>query len=163
MDAILQRIEACYQLAEQHLEQRFSRPRVDFAVRGQKAGVAWLMENRLSFNHRLYQENREDFLHQTVPHEVAHLIAHALFGSRIAPHGREWRMLMQDLFGLPPLRCHNYRIERRVQTRYLYLCGCTEPVPFSPQRHALVKRGRRYQCLRCGSALTFSGKRRQAA
>src|SRR5690606_3296645 len=110
-----------------------------------KAGVAYLNRNLLRFNAQMYRENRDDFLLQTVPHEVAHLIAHALFGGEIRAHGREWQTLMTDLYGLPARRCHDYAVAQRRSTRYLYRCGCPEGIPFTPQRHALVRRGRRYQ------------------
>ncbi len=70
------RVEACYQLAEDFFKRSFPRPEVSFKLRGQKAGVAHLQENLLRFNPKLYAENREHFLKQTVAHEVAHLAAH---------------------------------------------------------------------------------------
>lgn len=154
------RVEHCYRLAEEFFSRGFVRPQVSFRLRGQKAGVAHLGENLLRFNPRLYAENREDFLLQTVPHEVAHLIAHQVFGGRIQPHGSEWQSIMRGVYGLPPRRCHDYVIERRPRTSYLYLCQCPErnEFPFSPQRHALVARGRSYFCRRCKATLRFSGR-----
>ena len=160
MDQILHRLEQCYQLAEQHFDRPFDRPHVSLALRGQKAGVAYLQRNELRFNAQLYQENQVHFLKQTVPHEVAHLLAQALYGDRIRPHGREWQGLMTGLFGLPAERCHTYAVRRRRSTHYLYRCGCPEGIPFTPQRHALVRRGRRYSCRRCGDMLHFTGQQR---
>ena len=160
MDQILHRLEQCYQLAEQHFDRPFDRPHVSLALRGQKAGVAYLQRNELRFNAQLYQENQVHFLKQTVPHEVAHLLAQALYGDRIRPHGREWQGLMTGLFGLPAERCHTYAVRRRPSTHYLYRCGCPEGIPFTPQRHALVRRGRRYSCRRCGDMLHFTGQQR---
>ena len=160
MNQILHRLEQCYQLAEQHFNRPFERPRVSFELRGQKAGVAYLQRNELRFNAQLYRENHQHFLQQTVPHEVAHLLAQALYGDRIRPHGREWQGLMTGLFGLPAERCHSYAVRRRRSTAYLYRCGCPEGIPFTPQRHALVRRGRRYSCRRCGDLLHFTGQQR---
>ena len=160
MDQILHRLEQCYQLAEQYFDRPFDRPHVSLALRGQKAGVAYLQRNELRFNAQLYQENQAHFLKQTVPHEVAHLLAQALYGDRIRPHGREWQGLMTGLFGLPAERCHTYAVRRRRSTHYLYRCGCPEGIPFTPQRHALVRRGRRYSCRRCGDMLHFTGQQR---
>lgn len=158
MDQILHRLEQCYQLAEQHFARPFERPRVTLDLRGQKAGIAYLHRNLLRFNAQLYRENREDFLQQTVAHEVAHLLAQALYGDGIRPHGREWQGLMTGLFGLPALRCHDYQVPQRRSTQYLYRCGCPESIPFTSQRHALVRRGRRYSCRRCGDRLHFTGQ-----
>lgn len=158
MDQILYRLEQCYQLAEHHFERSFERPVVRLDLRGQKAGVAYLQRNLLRFNAQLYRENQADFLQQTVPHEVAHLLAQALYGSHIRPHGREWQGLMTGLFGLPARRCHDYQVAQRRGRRYLYRCACPEGIAFTAQRHALVRRGRRYACRRCGSSLHFSGQ-----
>ncbi len=98
------RVEACYRQAEHFFQRSFPRPTVSFRLRGQKAGVAHLDENLLRFNPQLYRENREHFLEQTVAHEVAHLIAHQLFGPRIRPHGEEWQLIMRGIYGLPPDR-----------------------------------------------------------
>ncbi|WP_263146452.1 SprT family zinc-dependent metalloprotease [Pseudomonas sp. RIT-PI-AD] len=155
------KVEACYQQAEAFFKRRFTRPEVSFKLRGQKAGVAHLTENKLRFNPRLYQENLDNFLRQTVPHEVAHLIAHQLFGGRIQPHGEEWQLIMRGVYELPPDRCHTYAVERRKATRFVYRCACVDnDFPFSAQRHALVARGRRYFCRRCKATLTFTGEQR---
>ena len=118
-------------------------------------------ENLLRFNPQLYQENREDFLRQTVPHEVAHLVAHQLFGLRIQPHGEEWQLIMRGVYELPPSRCHTYAVKRRQVARFIYRCSCPDgEFPFSAQRHALVAKGRRYLCRRCRATLNFSGEQR---
>ncbi|HAQ26021.1 SprT family zinc-dependent metalloprotease [Stutzerimonas nitrititolerans] len=156
------RVEACYQQAEAFFKQRFERPQVNFKLRGQKAGVAHLHENLLRFNPQLYRENREHFLKQTVAHEVAHLIAHRLFGNRIRAHGEEWQLIMRGVYELPADRCHNYEIARRQVSRYIYRCECPErDFPFTAQRHALVRKGRRYFCRSCRATLVFSGQQRQ--
>jgi SprT protein len=155
------RVEACYQRAEAHFKRSFRRPEVSLRLRGQKAGVAHLQENLLRFNPTLYAQNREDFLRQTVPHEVAHLIAQALYGRRIRPHGAEWQTIMREVFALQPLRCHSYAVQRRPVTRFVYLCACPEQdFAFSAQRHRLVARGTRYFCRRCKATLSYSGEQR---
>ncbi|MGG2396425.1 SprT family zinc-dependent metalloprotease [Pseudomonas sp. SH1-B] len=155
------RVEACYQQAEAFFKQRFARPEISFKLRGQKAGVAHLTENKLRFNLQLYRDNHEDFLRQTVPHEVAHMIAHQLFGPRIQPHGEEWQLIMRGVYELPPHRCHSYEVERRKVNRFIYRCSCVDgEFPFTAQRHALVAKGRRYYCRRCKVTLTFSGEQR---
>ncbi|SDT94006.1 SprT protein [Pseudomonas pohangensis] len=160
-EQIQKRVETCYQQAERFFQRTFSRPEVSLQLRGQKAGVAHLQENKLRFNPQLYRENQDDFLRQTVAHEVAHLIAHSMFGSRIRPHGAEWQQIMRGVYQLPPLRCHNYAVQRRAVTRYIYRCQCLDgEFPFTSRRHAMVKRGQRYQCRRCNTQLLFSGESR---
>ncbi|MCU1716241.1 SprT family zinc-dependent metalloprotease [Pseudomonas sp. 5P_3.1_Bac2] len=160
-DQIQRRVEECYLQAEAFFKQPFPRPQVCFKLRGQKAGVAHLSENKLRFNLQLYRANLDDFLRQTVAHEVAHMVAHHLFGPRIQPHGEEWQLIMRGVYELPPHRCHSYAVERRQVSRFIYRCAC-EPgeFPFSAQRHALVAKGRRYYCRRCKATLSFTGEHR---
>ncbi|MEX6502654.1 SprT family zinc-dependent metalloprotease [Pseudomonas zhanjiangensis] len=160
-EQLIARVDACYQLAEAFFKRPFARPEVSFKLRGQKAGVAHLTENRLRFNLQLYRENRDDFLRQTVAHEVAHLVAHQLFGLHIQPHGEEWQLIMRGVYELPPLRCHSYAVQRRQVMRFIYRCSCPQgEFPFSAQRHAMVAKGRRYFCRRCKVTLRFSGEQR---
>lgn len=155
------RVESCYQQAEAFFKQRFVRAEVSFKLRGQQAGVAHLTENKLRFNPQLYRENREDFLKQTVAHEVAHLIAHQLFGLKIQAHGEEWQLIMRGVYELPPNRCHSYDVKRRKVSRFIYRCSCPQSdFPFSAQRHALVGKGRRYFCRRCKVTLSYTGEQR---
>ncbi|PZP24151.1 SprT family zinc-dependent metalloprotease [Pseudomonas kuykendallii] len=156
------RVEACYQLAEAFFKRRFPRPEVSLKLRGQKAGVAHLDENLLRFNPQLYRENSEDFLRQTVAHEVAHLIAHQVFGPSIRAHGEEWQLVMRGVYELPPNRCHSYAITRRPRSCFVYRCKCVDgEFDFSAQRHALVGKGRRYVCRRCKGTLSFTGEKRE--
>ncbi|MBF6622870.1 MAG: SprT family zinc-dependent metalloprotease [Pseudomonas stutzeri] len=155
------RVEACYQLAEAFFKQRFKRPEVSLKLRGQKAGVAHLDQNLLRFNDQLYRANTEHFLQQTVAHEVAHLVAHQLYGGQIRPHGEEWQLIMRGVYELMPDRCHSYEVARRQASRYIYRCACPErDFPFTGQRHALVRKGRRYFCRNCRATLVFSGQQR---
>ncbi len=160
-ELLRQRVETCYQQAETFFKRPFPRPEVSFKLRGQKAGVAHLHENLLRFNLQLYRENQDDFLRQTVAHEVAHLVAHQLFGERIQAHGEEWQLIMRGVYELPPNRCHNYEVQRRVVTRYIYRCPCPQgDFPFTAQRHKQVRQGRRYLCKRCREILVYSGETR---
>jgi SprT protein len=157
------RVESCFMQAEAFFKRSFKRPLVSLRLRGQKAGVAHLQENLLRFNPQLYRENSEDFLRQTVAHEVAHLIAHQLFGLSIQPHGKEWQAIMQGVYELPPQRCHSYAVQRRQVKRYIYRCPCTPEFAFTAQRHALVRKGHRYVCRQCRQRLVFSGEARVLA
>ncbi|MBB3104968.1 SprT family zinc-dependent metalloprotease [Azomonas macrocytogenes] len=160
-EQLLARVETCYRQAEAFFGKRFLRPVVSLKLRGQKAGVAYLDENRLRFNTQLYLENKEHFLHQTVAHEVAHLVAHQLFGPRIRPHGKEWQQIMRGVFDLTPARCHQYQVARRKSRRYIYRCECPDrDFAFSARRHALVAKGHRYRCKQCNAPLVHNGQQR---
>jgi predicted SprT family Zn-dependent metalloprotease len=88
---------------------RMAYPEVRFALRGTTAGRAWYREHLIEYNPTLLHENVEDFLRQTVRHEVAHLAARNKFGAQIKPHGKEWANCCWYL-QIPAKRCHNYDV-----------------------------------------------------
>ena len=157
-DLLYSRVEACFQAAERHFNCSFVRPAVSFKLRGQKAGVAHICENRLRFNPIMYQENREHFLLHTVAHEVAHLVSYKIYGNKIRAHGPEWQAVMQNIYQLPASRCHNYAVKSTIKTHYLYSCACPQREPFalSSQRHAPIKKGLHYLCKECRARLTYT-------
>jgi SprT protein len=149
-------VEACYRRAEIHFRRRFERPRLAMTLRGMAAAVAHTGENTIRFNRPLLERNTEDFLGNTVPHEVSHLIAHRLHGPRIAPHGVEWAAIMHEVFGLEPRRCHDYDVRPGIKAAYRYRCGCPGGHTLGTRRHRSAQRGRRYHCRRCRQPLEFS-------
>ncbi|QEY59036.1 SprT family zinc-dependent metalloprotease [Pseudomonas sp. C27(2019)] len=159
-ELIKERVEACFKTAENHFNCSLQRPEISFKLRGQKAGVAHICDNRLRFNPVLYQENPEHFLLHTVAHEVAHLVAYRLYGKNIRAHGREWQAVMEEVYGLPANRCHSYAVKRKPSTHYLYSCQCStrEPFALSAQRHARSKKGTRYICKECRTTLLYTSK-----
>lgn len=156
-DLLKERVESCFKRAERYFNRSFERPAICFKLRGQKAGVAHICENRLRFNPVLYEENREHFLLHTVAHEVAHLVSYSLYGKHIRPHGPQWQAVMQKVYQLPPQRCHNYAVKRAARTHYLYRCDCPKREPFalSAQRHARINKGMHYLCKACNSRLHY--------
>lgn len=131
-------------------------PVLHFDLRGAAAGQAHGDCNLIRLNPLLLRENGEAFLAQTVPHEVAHLVAEAAFGHGIRPHGPEWRDVMA-LFGAAPERCHRFDISRAAvhrQRRFPYGCGCERLHWLSTTRHNRIYQGSmRYFCKSCGDAL----------
>jgi len=107
---------------------------IDFSLRGRCAGQARVERNAKTFlriNLKLLTENFEDFLEQTIPHEVAHLVVNwqaRKKRQRPRPHGPEWQLVMQDCYGLQSVRCHAYQTTsaRIVPRNFLYRCDCRE-------------------------------------
>lgn len=135
------------------LDRRWPPPRLRFDLRGQCAGQALPATWTLRLNRALLLAHEGHFLAVTVPHEVAHLVAYALHGPRIRPHGPEWRELMQQL-GLPPKVCHDYPVKPARRARqWTYRCACQEH-RLGSQRHRRASEGRTiYRCRRCGDVL----------
>ncbi len=136
-------------------------PPVDicFDLSGQSAGMVRYSRRgavEIRYNGLLLRENRADFILRTVPHEVAHIVARAAFGS-CRPHGEEWRRVMA-FFGAESSRCHPYDTSRsstRRLRRYDYVCGCQQH-QLTSIRHNRSSRGQTYLCRRCGERLQLA-------
>jgi SprT protein len=147
---------ACFRRAEIHFQRCFERAQLAFNLRGMAAAVAYPTRNVIRINRRLLDQNADDFLLNTVPHEVSHLIAYRVHGRGIAPHGVEWAAIMREVYGLKPLRCHHYDVRPGLTTAYRYRCGCDAGHTFTTRRHNNARRGRLYLCRRCRQPLRFS-------
>lgn len=154
IDRVENRVIETYQLAENIYHRTFELPSIDWDLSGHCAGKAYLIENRIRLNSTLLIQNADDFIRQTVPHEIAHLLNHAMNGRSVRPHGPEWQSIMRNL-GLPPRRRHNYPVAvqwRRPRPRHSLYCMCREH--FVTQ--AVLNRmsvGRVYICRQCHSYL----------
>ncbi|NBC47892.1 MAG: hypothetical protein GVY22_07870 [Gammaproteobacteria bacterium] len=149
-------------LLRQALDQRGSagtglRIELRFDLRGRTAGQVRIRSRSdylIRYNLELLRRGGADFLERTVPHEVAHVVAHERFGPMIRPHGPEWQRIMRTL-GAEPSRCHNYDVtdlgQRRLR-RFDYHCSCAEHCLTSIRHNRIVK-GQRYYCRRCGEPL----------
>ena len=163
LQQIIQRVTELFDLADRVYRRQFERPVIRIDLRGRTAGQAWPKKQLLRFNMTLFRLHREDFLLQTVAHEVAHLIAYQLYGLSIRPHGHEWQTIMTELFKLPADRCHQYEVPLSSQQKnqWRYQCQCEKGdsiVYLSTIRHNRVQKGMRYQCRRCHSELQYAGE-----
>lgn len=133
-------------------------PRLRFDLRGRCAGQARLQDWSVRLNLSLLLRHGEAFIEQTVPHEIAHLVAHALHGPGIRPHGPQWRAVMA-LLKAPAQVCHSYATApaRRVK-QYDYVCPC-RPHRLGSVRHRRARAGQRYLCRRCGGVLSAASEK----
>lgn len=136
-----------------------------FDLRGRCAGQARAnpgMPPQLRFNLAMAAVQPRRYLDETVPHEVAHLVAAACFGRNIPPHGEHWRSVMRHFGIRDPRRCHDYEVvesQVRRQRRWTYDCGCRSH-ELTTTRHNRVRAGRaRYVCRDCG--LTLQPRQRE--
>nr|WP_146875575.1 SprT-like domain-containing protein [Halovibrio variabilis] len=130
-------------------------PTVWFDLRGASAGQAHLGRGGIRLNPVLLSENRMAFFDEVIPHEMAHwLVFHLAHGTRLKPHGREWKTVMRDLFGLAPSVTHRFDIRQAQAAPYRYQCGCRTH-HFTRRRHTLVVNGRRYRCRYCAKTLVY--------
>jgi SprT protein len=105
----------------------------------------------------LWERASEADRHETVVHEVCHLVdCHEAFLANRPngkPHGVMWQRLMRRC-GVEPRTYHNVDrtgLKRR-QRRYPATCGCRE-VLLSGVRVSRMRRGAEYRCTKCGKKI----------
>jgi SprT protein len=87
----------------------FPDPLVKMNLTGKRAGCFHTKNSRIRFNLELMLKNKEDFINNTVPHEVAHYIVE-IIDPTSRPHGATWKAIMK-LFGIiNPQIYHNYKV-----------------------------------------------------
>ena len=136
----------------------FPEPEIKMDLTGKTAGMFCPMENKLRFNLSLMLENKEDFIEETVPHEVAHFVTN-IIDKYSKPHGSTWQAIMK-LFGiLNPQTCHSYKIAplKPHKRPYIYQCTCKKHF-FTKIRHNRAQKGVQYFCTTCHQDLSYIGK-----
>ena len=137
-------------------------PVVYFDLKGGDAGVASPAKNIIRINSVLLQENEKDFMSDTIPHEVAHIVCYLVHGwirtSRgFSHHGVEWKAIMRA-FGCEPTRCHSMDVSRtqRKMRKFSYQCpDCLVCMPMSDICHNRVLKGKSYTHNSCKTPLQF--------
>ncbi|WP_044470589.1 SprT family zinc-dependent metalloprotease [Mannheimia massilioguelmaensis] len=153
---VQRRLVECLSLANEYFKQEFSMPDISYDVRGMKAGVACLEKNHIKLNRTLLLENPHAFIAQVVPHELAHLIVYLQFG-RVKPHGKEWQMVMQELFNLPADTCHQFDVKSVQGQTFAYSCRCQTHQLSIRRHHNIQQKSVVYFCKKCKTKLQFSG------
>jgi SprT protein len=136
-------------------------PKVSFDLRGTCAGKAYTTQWMVKYNIPLALKHVDEFSADTVPHEVAHLVANKYFNQRCG-HGPKWRYIMEKVFKVPASRCHSMDVSgcrARIAKRFLYRCDCSEPIKVGPKHHKVISQGvfaGRVACRRCKKTLSHS-------
>ena len=133
----------------------FPEPKIEMDLTGKCAGLYCSVNNLIRFNFNLLMENKQDFINETIAHEVAHLVTHVIDRSS-KPHGSTWRAIMK-LFGIAnPGIYHEYDVApvKRQKKPYLYKCNCQEH-HFTTRKHRNVMNGAQYSCIYCKSRCQF--------
>ena len=128
-----------------------------FDLKGRSAGMFRVKKGiqEIRFNPWIFALDYDQNRHETVPHEVAHYVVHALFGRRnIKPHGKEWQNVMISFGRDPKITC-SYDLEKipiRKLKHYAYRCLCQDH-KISSIRHNRMLKGQTYFCKSCRSVL----------
>jgi SprT protein len=138
----------------------FPDPKIKMDLTGKTAGVYCNKPTPLfRFNLMLLLDNKEDFIHETVPHEVAHFVVEVIDPSS-KPHGVTWQSIMH-LFGVDnPQVYHNYEVPAPIRRKqpYVYECPCKQHF-FTKQKHNYAKKGTTYYCTICKGNCQYVGKK----
>lgn len=131
-------------------------PTLGYRAAGRNGGSAHLHKNHINLNRLLLIENQQYYLEQVLPHEVAHVAVHQLYG-RVKPHGIEWQTIMHEVFECAPKVTHQMHSNLVNRNTFPYQCNCGT-VELSVRRHnKVVQQKQQYQCRRCGETLRFVG------
>ncbi len=154
-------------------------PEIRYNTKGKTAGWACWNGGRpyIDINPILLNENVEEVVGQTVPHEVAHIVVDEVYDQHnrcyidphsmrrrqaIEPHGFQWQEVMR-LFGKVPHRCHQMDVTTVTKLRnggleHIYKCKCNGERAIhkmSKIKHNRIQRGGGYICRRCRATLVF--------
>lgn len=115
-----------------------------------------MIECCININPVLLNENIEYVVNQTVPHEVAHVVAYSVYSNAIRGHGVEWSNIMR-LFGCEPNRCHKLNVSTINQIRnrksYNVKCTCGKLLEITSNRATKMKNGKSYRHVDCGRSI----------
>ena len=141
--------------AMNHYKKPFNIPEIKYDLRGTCAGIYSGKDNSINLNFTLLSENFQDFIDNTIPHEIAHCIARQI-DRYCKPHGKVWKNVMVFCFGINPKRTHQYNTTNskvRNVTRYEYTCDCGTIFNITSIRHNKIKKGKSYICKKCGGRI----------
>ena len=162
-------VDVSIELASNYFNESLLAPDVRFDLRGKCAGQARFEVERvfgietrnkivIRFNRLLMEDNFQAFIDDVAPHETAHVIARQVYGSKIKPHGQEWKMIMRDILNKSPSVTHQFDVTRASPKPFLYQCDCTGlQHALSVIRHNRVQRKQSsYLCRQCNGLLIFT-------
>jgi len=156
---IYTRVDHFINIASDAYNRELDGPHVRFDKRGTCGGTANCSLNELNFNAGLMVDNWDEYLNQVIPHEVAHLVKGAVYGTdRNGPlmrsHGVYWQEIMRK-FDIEPDRLHNMNTDKVAQPKrkYLYECTCCgmEFIMSSVKHNRFIRRQKKYS--HCGEAI----------
>jgi len=127
----------------------------DWDLSGVVAGRADVKRKILKINLILAKENFEDYLTQTLPHEIVHLIQSIKYPKAKQWHGKEFRYLLR-IGGYREETYHDYDISsvvKETKKNNLYKCSCRNHYLSNYQCNK-IRAGYPLYCKICGSILT---------
>lgn len=152
--AVYNRAVECIVKANQYYKKEFLYPEIRYDLKGACGGKALLEEWAIRVNVQLLKDNFEDYIENTVSHEVAHLIDYELHPENFYPpegksrkiHGKTFKFIMKHVFKADPSTTHNYDVskvkrKRKKTEKYVYKCpDCGDLMEIGKNRHNKMQR-----------------------
>lgn len=161
---VTQSIKRFMLMAEKHYGKIYGMPSVSYDLNSNVGGTANYPLWHIQVNPRMLVENKDDYLINTIGHEVAHLITSDNHHGKRMGHKKEWKDTMA-VFGLKPERCHNYQTyskPRKPQKRFLFRCKCRVLHLTATYRRHVEKRQKKLYCTNCWHNYWFSETEQEA-
>lgn len=131
--------------------------RISYNLKGRAAGQACCRRTvygqaydlELRFNREAMQLDWVHMVKDTIPHEVAHLVAFAKPELGAKNHNPQWRRIARAL-GSTGERCHSMKLTGgRTRTRYRYVLDNGHEVVAGPKHHKQIQMHGRLAGIRC--------------
>jgi SprT protein len=154
-------VKKAFEVASSKLNVKLKFEGVKFFNKSTTAGyVIPSTDNLVYLNLELLKKNPDHFEKDTIPHEVAHLFARKIQLTNEGHHGRTWKFVMKNVYGLEPIRCHSLDTQGigKKTKKFKYICNCKKHIVGSV-RHNKMRSGKSsYRCASCLKTLTFLSK-----
>lgn len=141
--------------AEKAFDRSFALPFIIICRKGSVAGTAHLKDWTIKLNAQLLLDYQSQFIHEVIPHELAHLLVYSLYG-KVKPHGKEWQSIMKNIFCISVKRTHEFTNTQLQQTRFRYQCDCQMHYLSLIRHNRIQKQSTDYLCTRCKKKLQIN-------
>lgn len=159
---IIAEVDMVVRRANQLFGLNMSRPNIKFINRGCRSGRAMYYTDEIEFNEILARENPDTF-HNTVKHEVSHLVAYKVYGEIGKGHGKHFKSVFIRLGGNGK-RTHSYDVssvkQKYTRRKFGYNCKCVNRIFWvsATKHNKLMYNSRAYICKTCKSGLTHNNE-----
>jgi predicted SprT family Zn-dependent metalloprotease len=129
-----------------------------FFRKGRTAGFAHRQGNiyNVEFNLFNIQNNWDEMVLNTIPHEMAHIVDMFMNGCSNG-HNHVWQRIAHRL-GCEGDRCHTMQVQRARRTKkYVYITSCGQEWKAGAVRHKNIQRGVVYTLKSTGGKITADG------
>lgn len=111
----------------------------------------------VAFNPHVLMMNVDEFINDTVVHEIAHAIQMRCFPNFARAHGKEFKQILKSIGANSSAQRSNYDLSGipSIPGRYIYSCGCTT-FHFSTILHNRMMCGEVRKCTLCDNIVKLN-------